>query len=105
MSRHSRVLGRHCVSLQSPSLAMFPLSVAMAIAAAAPVRAETQQDKMSALAATIEAQQAKLNHEELQLEEQSLELSRQQQLLDTEMSSLRGAGQVAKAKTKGSPGT
>ncbi len=81
---------------------MFPLSVAMAIAAAAPVRAETQQDKMSALAATIEAQQAKLNHEELQLEEQSLELSRQQQLLDTEMSSLRGAGQVAKTKNKGS---
>jgi len=102
MSRHSRILGRHCVSLQSPALAMFPLSVAMAVAAAAPVRAETQQDKISALAASVEAQQAKLNHEELQLEQQSLELSRQQQLLDTEMASLRGAGQVGKTKTKGS---
>ncbi len=80
---------------------MLPISVAMAVAAASPVRAETQQDKMSALAATIEAQQEKLNQEELQLEEQSLELSRQQQLLDTEMASLRGAGQVGKTKNKG----
>lgn len=72
----------------------------MALAMAGPSHAESVQDKITTLAASIAAQQAKLNQEELQLEQQSLELNRQQQLLDNEMSNLRGAGEVSKTKVK-----
>lgn len=81
---------------------IFPLSLAVVLAAAGPGQAETSQNKLSALMTSIAAQQEKLNQEELQLEQQSLELSHQQQLLDTEMSSLRGTGEGGTPKPKGS---
>ena len=83
-------------------MAAFPLSLAVAIAAASPAWADAQQDKISALETSIAAQQEKLNQEELQLEQQALELSRQQQLLNSEMASLRGAGTGGTKKAKGS---
>jgi hypothetical protein len=76
------------------------MSFAMVLAMACPSHAESVQDKISILAASIAAQQAKLNQEELQLEQQSLELNHQQQLLDNEMSNLRGAGEGSKGKVK-----
>lgn len=75
-----------------PALAILPLSVALLLLYAGAARAQTTSGDVSALEARIQAQQAKLQQEELQLEQQSLELSRQQQLLDSEMATLRGAG-------------
>ncbi|MDR3505965.1 MAG: hypothetical protein P4L52_06945 [Acidocella sp.] len=86
--------------LSVPAVSVFSLSLAMALVTACPSHAESVQDKISTLAASIAAQQAKLNQEELQLEQQSLELNRQQNLLDNEMSNLRGAGEGSKGKVK-----
>ena len=93
---------RGCHMLSTPAMVAFPLSLAVAMAAASPARADAQQDKISALATSIAAQQEKLNQEELQLEQQALELHRQQQLIDAEMASLRGAGTGGTKKAKGS---
>ena len=49
-------------------------------------------DRLRALQRSISVQEAKLSQEEIQLEQQSLELGQQQQLLDSEMENLRGAG-------------
>jgi len=83
------------------SAILLPISVAFAGGMACPAAAQTVLDNNSSLENAIAAQQVKLNQEELQLEQQSLEISQQQQLLDSELSKLRGTGTraVNKANT------
>ncbi|MDE2238849.1 MAG: transporter, partial [Rhodospirillales bacterium] len=78
-----------CAVLQFPLL----LSLGMV----QPARAQSEVDNLMALQKSISVQQEKLQQEEEELARHVLQLQRQQQLLNSEMAKLRGAGTAAPA--------
>ena len=70
------------------------LSVLGFLASVGPANAQTAGNDIETLKASIAAQQTKLEDLQRQLALQALQLQRQQMLLDDEMASLRGAGEV-----------